>query len=62
MRSITFFNTEQAQKEREKEANEQRQIFKLSASVERLVTLQPGETESDFMQGTSLGLRQYSSK
>lgn len=40
-RSITFFNKEQAQLERAQDTEEKKQVFKLSKSVERLVTLQP---------------------
>ena len=35
LREITFFNSQQAQKEKEKVNKDQRQVFKLSASTEK---------------------------
>lgn len=61
IRSITFFNSKQAQMDKDKEMREQRQVFKLSASVERLTSLQPIFDQSvRFLQhGTSSTANYY---
>ena len=57
IRSITFFNKQKAQEDKLKEMMAQKQVFKLSASVERMSSLQPLDR---YHEHVSSGLRQNS--